>query len=240
MTFLTLTSSRAAAPRSRTTHFRAYTRAYTRAHFPAHIRARFLAPVLLAILTVFAIGLGTGEAQAKYRIGAGDQLQIEVLEDSTLNRQVLVLPDGTISFPLVGTLPAQGMTIEDLRRDLAGRLTSNFAGPPTVSVSVSALAREDETSDTDGPTIDIYVMGEIQGPGKKEVDAGTTLLQFLAESGGLTPFAAQSRIELHRADQVYLFSYNNKLGRNKTPRISSSTKLVEGDVIVIPTRKLFE
>lgn len=220
MTFLTLTSSRAAAPRSRTGHF--------------------LAQAVVMILTVLAIGFTAGEASAKYRIGAGDLLQIEVLEDDTLNRRVLVLPDGTISFPLVGTLPAQGMTIEELRRDLSGRLASNFAGPPTVSVSVSALSPEEEADEADGPTIDIYVMGEIQAPGKLEVDAGTTILQFLAESGGLTPFAAQSRIELHRASQVYLFSYNNKTGRNKAPRIAAGTQLMDGDVIVVPARKLFE
>lgn len=219
MTFLTLTSLRAAASRSRTGHF--------------------LAQAVVMVLTVLAIGFTAGEASAKYRIGAGDQLQIEVLEDDTLNRRVLVLPDGTISFPLVGTLPAQGLTIEELRRDLSGRLASNFAGPPTVSVSVSALSPEEE-GDSDGPTIDIYVMGEIQAPGKLEVDAGTTILQFLAESGGLTPFAAQSRIELHRASQVYLFSYNNKTGRNKAPRIAAGTQLMDGDVIVVPARKLFE
>lgn len=201
---------------------------------------RLLSLALLAILAAFAIGAtpDAARAQDQYRIGAGDQLQVEVLEDSSLNRQVLVLPDGTISFPLVGTLKARGLTVEGLRKTLTDRLASNFAAPPTVSVSVSALATADDA--TDGPTIDIYVMGEIQGAGKQEVEAGTTILQALADAGGLTPFAAQSRIELHRGDQTYLYSYNHKLGRNKTPRIPASTKLKDGDVVVVPSRRLFE
>lgn len=203
-----------------------------------------MAHAVVALFALCVVALTAGPAAAKYRIGAGDLIEIEVLEDTGLNRQVLVLPDGSISFPLVGTVRAQGRTIEDLRRDLAAGLAPNFAAAPTVSVSVVAIAPEDEDEDED--TIDVYIMGEVLEPGKRETEPGTTILQFLAESGGLSPFAAQSRIELHRVSpstgttQIYLFSYNNKLGRNKSPRIASSTRLTEGDVIVVPARKLFE
>ena len=93
------------------------------------------------------------------------------------------------------------------------------------------------------PTIDVYVTGEINNAGRYEVKPGTTILQFIAESGGLTPFAAASRIELHRTDyksgysHVYLFSYT---GKGEGYRISPGTVLAPGDVVIVPARKLFE
>jgi len=85
-------------------------------------------------------------------------------------------------------------------------------------------------------------MGESNVPGKKEITSGTTILQFLAQSGGLGKFAAEKRIELHRTDTktgettVYLFDYTGKTGG----RIASSTTLVAGDVIIVPERGLLE
>lgn len=185
------------------------------------------------------------EAQTDYRIRSGDTLQIEVLEDPSLNRSALVLPDGSISFPFVNTVQARGRSVSDVRRSLATGLASNFAAEPTVVVSVASVAEPRISTRTPlpEPTIDVYIMGEVDGAGKKEVSPGTTILQFLAESGGLTPFAAASRIELHRTDplsgdtHVYLFSYNRQA---KGPRIRPGTMLAPGDVVIVPSRRLFE
>jgi len=92
-------------------------------------------------------------------------------------------------------------------------------------------------------TIDTYIMGEVNAPGLKQVKPDTTILQLLAAAGGITPFAADRRIELRRTDPdsgevtTYLFSYD---GKANGPRIRGGTTLVEGDVVVVPTRGLFE
>lgn len=203
------------------------------------MRTRLLAILAAFIaLTSFAT---TALAQDGYNIKSGDVLEIEVLEDSSLNRQVLVLPDGSFSFPLVGTMKAGGMTVEQVRSALVDGLAANFAIPPSVFVSVRALAQT--APDAPERTISVYVMGEIVAPGKKEISSGTTILQFLAQSGGLGRFAAEKRIELHRTDAktgettVYLFDYSGKASGS---RIASSTALVAGDVIIVPERGLFE
>ena len=87
----------------------------------------------------------------------------------------------------------------------------------------------------------IYVLGEVAKPGRIDVPPGTTMLQFLAQAGGLSPFAATKRIQLRRTDAtghetVYVFNYDAIMAGAAVPVVI----LQKGDVIVIPQRRLFE
>lgn len=191
---------------------------------------------------LLAATLSTGAfAQSSYQIRSGDSLQIEVLEDPALNRSVLVLPDGSINFPLVGTIPAAGRSVSDVRSDLSAALASKFAAAPNVFVGVGTLAEVAPRVSAAAATISVYAMGEVTSPGKADVAPGTTVLQFLAQAGGFTRFAAQKRVQLRRTakggvEQIYLFNYDG----TGTSGIAGSTRLQSGDVIVVPQRKLFE
>lgn len=197
---------------------------------------------LLLGLVALILNTAAVVAQSSYAIQRGDTLHVEVLEDANLNRDVLVLPDGSISFPLVGSLPAAGRSVDALRSALSAALASNFAAPPTVFVSVGQLAeRRTSTRAASGPPVAaIFAMGEVAKPGKIDASPGVTLLQALAQAGGFTKFAATRRVELHRTDsqtgkeQIYLFDFRGRDG------ISGSTVLKQGDVIVVPERRLFE
>ena len=184
-------------------------------------------------------------AQNSYQVKPGDTLNIEVLEDPSLNRSTLVLPDGTIAFPFVGSIQAAGRSIGDIRSQILSGISSNFQQSPTVFVSVSALAIPSDADELldDEPTISIYALGEVNSPGKLEVTPGTTLLQFLAENGGFTRFAATKRIQLRRRDpqsgREYVFKFNYNAVSRGAP-ISTQTILAPGDVIVVPERRLFE
>jgi polysaccharide export outer membrane protein len=201
---------------------------------------------MIRVLTAFflMVGLvGAAAAQSGYRIQPGDTLQIEVLEDPNLNRNVLVLPDGSISVPLVGTVPAGGRNVDSVAQTLASELASNFAVAPTVLVSVAALAPKSPRGPDAPDLMNVYIVGEVAEPGRKEVLPGTTLIQFLAEAGGLSRFAAEKRIQLRRVDPaskketVYRFNYRTMGGPDS---ISGTTVLAPGDVIVVPERRLFE
>lgn len=188
-----------------------------------------------------------------YHIQPGDVLQMEVLEDPSLNRSLLVLPDGTVSLPLVGAIAANGKSVDQLRSVISTALAPKFAAAPTVFLSVGQLNPTTQavananasivaTSLTGSSATSIYAMGEFNKPGKLPLTPGTTLLQFLAESGGLTKFAATKRIQLHRVDSktgketVYTFNYKAVQRGSTAPVIT----LRGGDVIVVPERRLFE
>ena len=207
------------------------------------VMARMTAIVITIAVFGAVFGVGPTAAQAgSYIIKPGDTLRIEVLEDESLNRNALVLPDGTISFPLAGVLRPSGRTVNQVQNLLRGRLAPNFATPPTVHVSVAAL--RDPEEDLAGPRFDIFALGEVAAPGRKEVEPGITLLQFLAEAGGLSRFAADKRIELHRTDpssgRVTTFLFNYRVPQGNGTTINGGTRLQAGDVIKVPQKRLFE
>jgi polysaccharide biosynthesis/export protein len=172
---------------------------------------------------------------ADYRIQPGDTLAITVLEDETLNRETLVLPDGRISVPLAGSIQAAGNSVETIENTIADRLASNFAVRPSVFVSVTTVYE-------DGLTFPVYILGQVTAPGIQEVESGTTLLQAIALAGGPDRFAATKRIQLRRTDssgqeKLFLFNYR---AVERGGSIQSMITLREGDVIIVPERRLFE
>jgi polysaccharide export outer membrane protein len=176
-------------------------------------------------------------AQDGYQIKPGDVLRIEVLEDSNLDRDALVLPDGSISVPQAGSIDAAGRSVADVQAELAARLGPNFAAPPNVYVGVATLAPSVSNGTALARTISVYVMGEANNPGRYEVKPGSTLLQVLAESGGLSNFAATKRLQIRRGASTYTFNYQavERGESNVNPVV-----LTEGDVIIVPQRRLFE
>ncbi len=203
--------------------------------------ARVLAlPFFLAMLAAPVAAQDGG-----YLIRPGDVLKVEVLEDPGLNRSVLVSPDGRINLPLTGTVKVSGKTIETVQAELSGRLSANFAAPPNVYASIESVVVR-APGGTGGGTaagVDVYVIGEGAKSGKISVAPGTTVLQFFAEMGGFSKFAATKRIQLRRtdprtnADTNYLINYDAiEAGTSRM----GATVLRKGDVIVVPQRKLFE
>lgn len=183
-------------------------------------------------------------AQSEYRARPGDTLTIEVLEDSSLNRSVVVLPDGRFSFPFAGSLTASGRTVAQIEASIASAISSNFAVPPTVFVSLNPADRPVRTGGGSSTrTIDVYFLGEVNTPGLKEVERGTTFLQAMAQAGGLTRFAATKRIQLRSTDpttgQPVVHKFNYK-ALSDGAGLRHDPKLRDGDVILVPERRLFE
>lgn len=189
---------------------------------------------MILALTWLVLAAFPAAAQDTYQIKPGDTLRIEVLEDSNLNRTALVLPDGTIAVPMAGTMKATGRTVGDVQADLAKRIAPNFAATPNVYVSVDQLAAPVTASTT---TVDVYVLGEAGSPGHYEVKPTTTILQFMAQMGGFSRFAATNRIQLLRTDRKgkqTTYSLDLAAPANLAGRVQN------GDVFIIPPRKLFE
>ncbi|MFT7145222.1 MAG: polysaccharide export outer membrane protein [Yoonia sp.] len=202
----------------------------------------YLKTLLLGLTISFLATVAT--AQNDYLISSGDTLQIEVFEDSDLNRSVVVLSDGRISFPFAGTLRVSGRSIGEVQASITSAIASNFAAPPTVFVSVQPAPVIPGAADAPAPppTIEIYFLGEVSNPGIKSVAPGTTFLQAMAQAGELTNFAALKRVQLRRTDrtgQPHVFTINYRAILNGAT-MRNNVVLEPGDVIIVPERRLFE
>lgn len=161
--------------------------------------------------------------EAAYLLGAEDVVKISVWRDEHLTQEVVVRPDGMISFPLVGDVPAAGRTVEEVRLDLVKRL-NKFVPNPHVSVLAVKLH-----------SYKIYVTGRVNKPGEFLVGHYTDVLQALSLAGGLTPFAAENDIKVMRRDQgeqkVFRFRYGDiRNGKG----LEQNILLQRGDVVVVP------
>lgn len=183
----------------------------------------------------------TAWAQSGYVIRPGDVLAVEVVQDPSLNREALVLPDGSISFPFAGSLPASGRTSGELESLIAQGIATNFAVEPDVFVTVRQVGAPVITGGRS--TIDVYFLGEFNAPGVTELPRGSTFMQALALGGGFTNFAAQRRVQLRRTNphtgeiSVATIDYRAIADGGV---LSSDPVLADGDVILVPERRLFE
>lgn len=200
---------------------------------------------IFALLAALLLPLAASSvaAQDSYKIKPGDVLRIEVLEDQSINRDALVLPDGRVSVPLAGTVQAGGLSVDQVRSSITSTLAPNFAAEPTVFVSLRSVAQAAPvaTGPYVAPSIKVYVLGEVANPGLVEMEPGTTLMQAFALVGGFSRFAAKKRVQLRRttsgAESIYPVNYEAILAGTST---MGATVLAGGDVIVVPQRKLFE
>jgi polysaccharide biosynthesis/export protein len=135
-----------------------------------------------------------------------------------------------------------------VQAELAQRLAVNFATTPNVFVSIERLAEVKAptggiAAPREEPTISVYVIGEGAKSGKISVPPGTTVLQFFAEMGGFSKFAATKRIQLRRTDKktgedkTYGLNYQDMVNGGSK---QGNTVLADGDIIIIPQRRLFE
>lgn len=201
--------------------------------------------IVLAVWAVFAAIFVTTEAMAQdgYRIRSGDVLSVEVQQDPSLNREVLVLPDGSLTFPFAGTVRAGGLTAAQVQAQISQGIAPNFAVQPDVFVTVSQVGEQIFTGPSAPPTINVYYLGEVNTPGVQMIEPGTTLLQGLSLGGGFTNFAALRRIQLRRTNphtgesSVVTLDYR---GISDGGILQNDPVLADGDVILIPERRLFE
>jgi polysaccharide export outer membrane protein len=191
--------------------------------------------ILLAVL--FFCGFATNAIAQLEPLRAGDKIQISVWQDPKLDRVVIIGPDGMISFPLAGHIKAGGKTPQALEDVLRTRLQKNYSGQLDVTVSLADVNKGDEAETKPR----IYITGEVLRPGPYPIKPAINVMQAIALAGGLGPFAAKQRVQLHRkingADSTFIFDFNAYAsGRDATDNIN----LQSGDIIIVPERGLLE
>ncbi|HAS88682.1 MAG TPA: sugar transporter [Desulfovibrio sp.] len=177
---------------------------------------------------LFALSPDEASAQLtvndEYRLGPEDIVEISVWGDEQLAREVVVRPDGGISFPLAGDMMAGGLTVNELRAKLKERIAEYIPDAP-----VTVILRKVEAPK-------VYVMGKVNNPKVHVMGQDMTVVQALAMSGGLSPFAESGNIIIVRREKdgtqkVYRFDYDELAeGEN----LKQNILLKSGDTVIVP------
>jgi len=192
---------------------------------PASSATLLIVVAFLSVCTLAAAADPQEKAQrlASYIIQPGDVLFVSVWREESLQREVLVGPDGGFNFPLAGEVNAKGLTTTQLEYEISNRL-KKFIPEPVVTVNLwKNLGNR------------IYVVGKVNNPGEYIVSRRIDVIQAIALAGGMTPFADEDKIKILRRrngqQQTFAFDYGQV---EKGRRLSQNITLMPGDTIVVP------
>lgn len=172
-----------------------------------------------------------GAGVMPYRINAGDEIEIYVWNEERLQRQIRVLPDGTIAMPLVGQIYAQGLLPEQLQEAISKRLSGQYrSAVPQVTVSVRNPSG-----------LQFSIVGKVKNPGSFTPGRYVNLLEALSLAGGPSEFANLDNISIVRKTGDTITSIRARLAgvmRNGVPSDAAGDKLIprieSGDTIIVP------
>ena len=161
--------------------------------------------------------------ESSYQMGPEDVLQIDVWKDEILSREVIVRPDGFITFPLIGEVLAEGRSVGNLAKEMNERLTK-FVSDPRITIAVSQVN-----------SFKIFVIGKVNKPGGFQIGQYTDVMQALSLAGGLTPFAREGSMKVLRRQKgiqtSFPFDYSEVLKGNN---LEQNIVLQRGDVVMVP------
>ena len=165
-------------------------------------------------MSLTATGNGSGDrAPADYRLGPNDRTRIIVYGQPNLTGEFVLDGNGNLAFPLIGNVPANGMTPTELQRTIAAKLDPDYLHNPSVSVEVASRRP-------------FYVVGEVQKPGSYPYVTDMTVLNALATAGGQTYRANMGRFYIKR--QVD--------GQVVRVAATQESRLQPGDTVVVRER----
>jgi len=183
------------------------------------------------LLAFMLLWIGVSSAWAKdaptsvpaYLIGPGDVLNINVWKEEGLQQEVLIRPDGGMSFPLAGDIKAGGKNVEQLQKLLADKI-KRYIPDPVVTVAVRQIQHNK-----------IFVVGKVNRPGEYVGSAYIDVMQALAMAGGLNAYASSNNIKILRRVNGNIksiaFEYDEVANGYK---LHQDIILQSGDVVVVP------
>lgn len=180
----------------------------------------FLNMWILPLSFLFGTAFGV---DTDYTLNAGDRLSISVWNEDALQKEVVILPDGTISFPLAGQLSAKDKTVLQVENELTAKL-GNYISNPVVTVTVDEVG---------GNTI--HILGKVLTPGSFSMSQPLDAMQALSLAGGLDTFAKENDIIVLRRENgeqrtIPVYYARIKQGRS----LESNIMLQSGDIMIVP------
>ena len=163
----------------------------------------------------------SGSMTSQFALGPADVIHVAVWKNADLTQTVTIGPDGFISLPLLGDVHVAGMKANELAQDLKAKLSSYMTNAE-VSISIVEIHSRQ-----------VFVTGQVGKPGGYPLVAPISVLQLIAQAGGLNTFANKKDIVILRGTgsqiQRLKFNYNNAVRGDASQNIS----LQPGDTVIV-------
>jgi protein involved in polysaccharide export with SLBB domain len=181
-------------------------------------RVRAATGVFVALfLHVFSVGsvqAAGAEFNERYRLGTGDVISIIVFGEEDLSFEEVRLTDlGTVPFPFLGEVRANGRTVAELEQLILESLKGDYLIDPRVTVRVTEYRQ-------------VYISGEVKKPGGYAYVPGLTVNKAVTLAGGLTDRASERKMYIIRdgesAEEPEKASMDSKLNPGDTLKIDES------------------
>ncbi len=192
---------------------------------PITLRRRYASAALAILLTGNAwFNYSVAQVPSEpYQVRPGDKLSISVWKEEELQAEIVVRPDGGLTFPLAGELSTANKSVSEIADEIADRLERYI---PQAVVTVTLMEIRGAR---------VYVIGQVGAPGALTVDFQIDVMQALSMAGGLTPFAAANDIRILRREtdgQIAIPFEYDRIVRGRD--LEQNILLQDGDVIVVP------
>jgi len=183
----------------------------------------FWVSICVSVLMMVCVVCDAMAIDSVYTIGPGDALEISVWRDESLSRELVVPPDGVISYPLIGDINVIGMTVADLRNVVTQKIIEFI---PDASVAIILKKFN---------SLQAYVIGKVKNPGMFSIGLDTNVMQILAMAGGLNPYASEENIHILRQvkGRSVRIPFNYK-DVSRGYNLEQNIILLRGDVVVVP------
>jgi len=143
-----------------------------------------------------------------YRLRPADAIDVQVFGEADLSKEYTISENGTISFPLLGTLKIAGLKATQIERLIIKKLRNGFLVNPRVNVTIRGYRP-------------FFVSGQVQAPGSFKFEPGLTIRKALTMAGGFTERASKSKI--------YIVSEGQSASKPRRAKIDEPLR--PGDVI---------
>jgi polysaccharide export outer membrane protein len=170
------------------------------AYYPAPTQAYAAAPVPVAY-------------DSAYRLDAGDKLRVVVYGQEGLTNTYAIDAGGSITMPLIGSVPARGRTPAGLAAEITGRLRNGYIREPSVAVEIESYRP-------------FFILGEVAAPGQYPYVPNMSVESAVAIAGGFSPRAKRDRVTLTHTDSSGSTRYVVPLGTSLSP----------GDTVLVSER----
>lgn len=165
-------------------------------------------------------------AASEFRFGPGDRIAVQVFKHPELTSDIVVAPDGTIAFPLVGRLVVANRTYGDVIADLETGLKAYYTDA-AVAVNVVEVTNRK-----------VYVVGEVAQPMVLQITGKMPIIEALTRSGGINPDARTSNLLVIRGGLAESTLFTVDVDRLLTGQLDQNVQLEPGDIVVVPAKTI--